>query len=247
MGLATLLLALLLPGLCSSLSDFTSSRTTFYGSPECQGNPHGACGYGEFGKVMNGGDVGAVGKLYRGGSGCGACYQIKCTHPELCKEEGVGIVVTDHGYSGDADFVLSAQGFAKLSRPNMAPQLMAYGGIDIQYRRVPCKYPGYNLTIKIKEQSSYPHYLAFVFIHQGGQKDILAVEVWQEDCKQWRPMRRAYGGVFDVENPPEGPLPLRLQVRGEDGGEQSSWVQLNNVIPADWKAGAAYDTAVQLS
>lgn len=36
----------------------------------------GACGFGEFGRNINGGGVGAVSKLYRNGTGCGACYQV---------------------------------------------------------------------------------------------------------------------------------------------------------------------------
>jgi len=36
----------------------------------------GACGYGFFGRNLNGGDVAAVAQLYRNGTGCGACYKV---------------------------------------------------------------------------------------------------------------------------------------------------------------------------
>lgn len=57
-------------------------------------------------------------------------------------------------------------------------------------------------------------------------------------------MRRAYGIVFDMANPPAGSINLRFQVRGSAG---YTWVQTNNVIPSYWKAGAVYDSNIQLT
>lgn len=66
----------------------------------------------------------------------------------------------------------------------------------------------------------------------------------QEDCKEWRAMRRAYGTVFDMTDPPVGALTLRYQaiVYGYEDSKFS--VQLNNVIASDWKAGYIYDTGI---
>lgn len=41
--------------------------------------PHagGACGYGEFGRDINDGEVSGVSsRLWKSGAGCGACYQV---------------------------------------------------------------------------------------------------------------------------------------------------------------------------
>ncbi|XXG43742.1 hypothetical protein AAC387_Pa01g3711 [Persea americana] len=92
-----------------SQDPFICSRATDYGSPDCLGTPRGACGYREFGKTINGGDVGAVCRLYRNGTRCGACYQVR-----------------------------------------------------------------------------FPNYLAFIILYQSGQRDIVAVDLWQEDCREWR-------------------------------------------------------------
>ena len=37
----------------------------------------GACGFREFGRTVNDGSVAGVSRLFRNGTGCGACYQVK--------------------------------------------------------------------------------------------------------------------------------------------------------------------------
>jgi hypothetical protein len=64
----------------------------------------------------------------------------------------------------------------------------------------------------------------------------------QEDCQEWRPMRRVFGTVFDAENPPRGPIKLRFQVSGSAG---LYWVESKSVISSDWEAGAVYDSQIQ--
>ena len=65
----------------------------------------------------------------------------------------------------------------------------------------------------------------------------------QEDRQQWKGMRRAYGGVWDMVSPPKGALTLRVLASDNDG---QKWFQMRNVIPADWKAGVPYDSAFEL-
>ncbi|CBI38517.3 expansin-like B1 [Vitis vinifera] len=233
----------LLPLLCKCEDTFTYSRATYYGSPDCLGTPTGACGFGEYGRSVNGGNVGAVSRLYRNGTGCGACYQVRCKVPNLCADNGMKVVVTDHGEGDYTDFILSPRGFSMLARPNMAADLFAYGVVGIEYRRVPCQYPGSNIFFKVHEHSRFPDYLAIVMLYQAGLSDITAVDIWQEDCQEWKGMRKSYGAVWDMANPPKGPVGLRFQVSGRGG---QKWVQLMNVIPSDWKAGVAYDSAFQL-
>ncbi|KAL5973795.1 hypothetical protein ACLOJK_030452 [Asimina triloba] len=238
-----LFLLALLPALCSAYHTFTPSRAAYYGSKDGLGTASGACGYGEFGRKVYGGNVAAVSKLFKGGVGCGACYQVRCTNPKLCKKDGVEIMVTDSGAGDNTAFILSTHGFSSMAYENKAKQLMAYGVVDIEYRRVPCKFPGHNLMVKVHEYSRFSEYLSIVFIFQAGQKDILAVELWQEDYKKWAAMRRSFGGVWDMPTPPKGPLKLRF-LASEDG--KKKWVELKNVIPRMWKPGTAYDSGIQL-
>ncbi|CAA2972415.1 expansin-like B1 [Olea europaea subsp. europaea] len=238
-------LLLLSAAVCHGQDAFVRSRATYYGSPKCLATLTGACGFGEYGTFVNNGEITGVSRLYRNGTGCGACYQVRCRIPTHCSDEGAKVVVTDYGEGDHTDFILSTRAYAKLARSNMAAELFAYGVVDIEFKRIPCRY-GYNLFLKAHEHSKYPQYLAVVPLYKEGMYDIIAVEIWLEDCKEWRPMRRVFGTVFDHQNPPLGPLNFRLQVVAE-GNAEVKWVQLNSAIPSDWKAGIAYDTDFQLN
>ncbi|GMP55249.1 hypothetical protein CsSME_00020118 [Camellia sinensis var. sinensis] len=223
----------LLPLVCYSQDAYVCSGATYYGSPDCLGTPTEACGFGEYGRTVYDGGMSGVSRLYRNGTGCGACYQVRCEVPQLCTEDGVRVVVTDYGEGDKTDFILSTRAYSRLARPNAALDLFAYG-----------VYPGYNLMVKVHEHSRFPKYLALVMLYQAGQNDITAAEVWQADCQQWRGMRKAYGAVWNMANPPAGALNFRVQVSGSAG---LKWVQLSSVIPSEWKAGAVYDTTIQLT
>ncbi|KAJ6706074.1 EXPANSIN-LIKE B1 [Salix purpurea] len=242
-GCSLLCFISLLPAISYS-QDYTYSRAAYYGSPDCLGTPTGACGFGEYGRTVNDANVAGVSRLYKNGTGCGGCYQVRCKAPNLCSDEGVNVVVTDYGEGDKTDFILSPRAYARMARPNMASELFAYGVVDIEFRRTPCHYHGYNLMFKVHEHSKFPDYLAITLLYQAGQNEILAVELWQEDCKEWRGMRRAYGAVWDMPNPPKGAISLKIHVSGSAG---VTWVQAANAIPSDWKAGIAYDSAIQLS
>ncbi|KAJ9707028.1 hypothetical protein PVL29_002146 [Vitis rotundifolia] len=233
----------LLPVLCKGENTFTYSLATYYGSADGLGTPTGACGFGEYGRSVNGGNVAAVSRLYRDGTGCGACYQVRCNMPNLCADDGIEVVVTDQGGGDNTAFILSKRGFSMLALPNRAADLIPYGMVGIEYRRVPCHYPDSNIFFKVHEHSRFPDYLAIVILYQAGLSDITSVNIWKEDSQAWRCMGNSHGAVWDMSNPPKGPVSLRLQV-SRGGGQK--WVQLMNVIPGDWKAGVAYDSLFQL-
>ncbi|KAF3448246.1 hypothetical protein FNV43_RR08959 [Rhamnella rubrinervis] len=235
------LLVLLFPLLCTSnpKDTFIRSRAAYYGSPDCSRTPEGACGFGEYGRTVNQGNVAGVAGLYRNGSGCGACYQVRCTNQQYCSDDGVNIVATDYGEGDGTDFILSRRAYSKLARPNLAFKLFACSAVDVQYKRISCRYSGNNLMYKVNEHSRYPSYLSILILYAGGQNDITA-----EDSKQWKPMSREFGAVWDMENPPKGSIHLKLQLSGSAG---VNWVQNKNAIPDYWKAGVVYDSTIQLT
>ncbi|KAL5551342.1 hypothetical protein UlMin_001518 [Ulmus minor] len=108
-----------------------------------------------------------------------------------------------------------------------------------RHKKISCQYSGYNIVFKVHEHSKYPNYLAIVVFYVAGQNDITAVELWREA------LRRVYGAVWDMENPPRGSISLRLQATSTEGVTYS--VQSVNAIPNDWKAGATYDSNVQIN
>lgn len=222
------------------------SKAAYYIAPGGLGTPNGACGYGEYGRTINDGCVAVVSpsKLYRDGAGCGACYQVRCKAAE-CNEEGVTVVVTDQGGGPDTDFILSAPAFTKMAQPGCEKQLMVYGKVDIEYQRVPCKYPGKTLMLKVTELSRYDYYLCLEFLYQSGTSDITAVEILEEETLSWRPCQRAYGAVWDLSNPPKGALTVRFFLAGSTT-VKARWVLVPTVIPVVWQPGVAYDTSIIL-
>jgi hypothetical protein len=55
--------------------------------------------------------------------------------------------------------------------------------------RVPCEYEHRNLSVRVEERSRAPNELAVRFLYQGGQTDIVAVDVAQvkKKSKQFTP------------------------------------------------------------
>ncbi|KAJ9130544.1 hypothetical protein P3X46_034386 [Hevea brasiliensis] len=242
---ATLLFLQTLAEAATCSDCFIHSRAAYYPNSDEQGTDRGQCGFGSFGATINGGDVSAASNLYRDGVGCGACYQVRCTNSNYCTDKGVTIVITDHGSSDNTDFILSRRAFGHMAQTkDAAAPLLSLGIVDIEYRRVSCSYPNKNITIKIDENSNYPHYLAFVIWYQQGKRDITAVQLCETQNFVCKLLDRSYGAVWTTTSPPSGPLSLRMLFSGEDGDE--TWVVPVNNIPHDWKAGETYDTGVQV-
>ncbi|KAI9089199.1 hypothetical protein K1719_029478 [Acacia pycnantha] len=234
---------MLLPAALCYSQGFTPSRAAYYATSDVYGTPSGACGYEYYGRSVNNGKVAAVAGLWRNGAGCGACYQVRCKNSRLCSEYGTMVVATDYGAGDRTDFIMSPNAFKDLGRnPSASAELKKYGVVDIEYRRVPCTNEGYNVRIKIHESSNYPNYLAIVILYVPGMNDVTAVEIYDNERHEWKPMRRAYGAVFDIVGAPSGPLTLRLQFSGRNGWVQSS----KSAIPGDWKIGASYDSQVHV-
>nr|GMD76328.1 expansin-like B1 [Ipomoea batatas] len=206
----------------------------------------GACGYGEYGRTTNDGQVCAVStRLFKNGAGCGACYQVRCKSSGLCGEVGEKVMATDYVEGQETDFILSYRAYTGLAKqPRMAEFLREKGAVDVEFRRVSCNSAA-KLRVKIHDNSQYPHYLSILLTNQGGATDIFAVEIYEEENYEWISMRRAFGAVWDLANPPSGELKARFLV---SSSAAAKWVESEKaIIPAEWKAGLTIETNIKLN
>ncbi|KAH6768667.1 expansin-like A1 [Perilla frutescens var. frutescens] len=205
----------------------------------------GACGYGSLAIGFNDGRIAAAApSIFKDGAACGACFQIRCKNEKICSKEGIRTIATDRNHDNTTDFVLSSRAFMGMANKGMEQQLLKLGIADVEYKRVPCDYKSKNLAVRVEESSQKPHYLAIKLLYQGGQTEIVAVDVAQVGSSNWGFMSRNHGAIWDTSRVPEGALQLRFVVTaGYDG--KMYWAK--SVLPAAWINGHIYDAGIQIT
>ncbi|KAG7539737.1 Expansin/pollen allergen DPBB domain [Arabidopsis thaliana x Arabidopsis arenosa] len=207
----------------------------------------GACAYGSMATGFFAGHIAAaLPSIYKDGSGCGACFQVRCTNPRLCSSKGTTVMVTDLNKSNQTDLILSSRAFRAMAKPVVGSDrgLLKQGLVDIEYRRVPCDYGNKKMNVRVEESSINPNYLAIKLLYQGGQTEVVAIDIAQVGSSHWSYMTRSHGAVWVTDKVPTGALQFRFVVTaGYDG--KMVWSQ--RVLPANWEAGKTYDAGVQIT
>ncbi|KAK1618656.1 hypothetical protein QYE76_024173 [Lolium multiflorum] len=229
-----------------SSGGWLAAGATYYGNPNGDGGEGGACGYqGAVGQRPFSSMIAAGSTpLFLKGLGCGACYDVMCSSNKACSGKPVTVVITDLSpgnlYPGEpAHFDMSGTALGAMAKPGKADQLRAGGVIRVQYKRVPCKYPGVKITFRV-DQGSNPFYFKTLIEFEDDDGDLKAVALKQAGSTSWTPMRQDWGALWRLNNGQRlrGPFSLRLT---SDSGRK---LIAKNVIPLNWKAGATYRSLV---
>ncbi|XP_026400330.1 expansin-B15-like [Papaver somniferum] len=229
-------------------SGFLSAGATWYGGPNGAGSDGGACGYrSDVGKPPFSSMISAGGpSLFRSGKGCGNCYQVKCTSHSSCSGKPVTVVITDECpgcVSQSTHFDLSGTAFGAMGLSGQAQQLRNAGVLQIQYKRVACKYPGTNIVFKV-DAGSNPNYFASLVEYQTGQGDIASIDLQEISVSSnWRPMQRSWGAVWKLDSGTALKAPFSLRLKSGNG----ETIIAKNVIPAGWRAGVTYRSNVNFN
>ncbi|PVH47844.1 hypothetical protein PAHAL_4G163500 [Panicum hallii] len=224
----------------------SGAGATYYGAPNGDGGEGGACGYQTavgkqpFDSMIAAGST----PLYRGGEGCGACYEVKCTTNAACSGHPVTIVITDQSPGGlfpgeVAHFDMSGTALGAMAKPGMADKLRAGGVLRIQYRRVQCKYPGVNVAFKV-DQGANPFYFDVLVEFEDDDGDLSAVELMEAGSRAWTPMAHNWGATWRLNNGRRLNAPFGLRLTSDSGRV----LVVSNAIPAGWKPGTTYRSLV---
>ncbi|XP_062189797.1 expansin-B11-like [Phragmites australis] len=224
----------------------SGAGATYYGAPNGDGSDGGACGYQTaVGKQPFDSMIAAGSSpLYRGGEGCGACYEVKCTSHPACSGQPATIVITDQSPGGlfpgeVAHFDMSGTSMGAMAKPGMADKLRAGGVLRIQYRRVPCKYSGVNIAFKV-DQGANPFYFDVLIEFEDDDGDLSAVELMEAGSGVWTPMAHNWGAMWRLNNGRKLNAPFGLRLTSDSGRV----LVASNAIPAGWKAGKTYRSLV---
>ncbi|CAM0877568.1 unnamed protein product [Alopecurus aequalis] len=231
------------------------ARATWYGAPTGAGAPDngGACGFkgvdkAPFSSMTSCGNE----PIFKDGKGCGSCYQIRCVakaHP-ACSGVPETVIITDMNYYPVAryHFDLSGTAFGAMAKPGHNDQLRHAGIIDMEFKRVPCLYPGLTVTFRMHHDSN-ANFLAILVEYEDGDGDVVQVDIMESRRGDGRPtgvwmhMKEDWGSIWRVDRYPPFQGPFSLRITNESG----KTLIANQVIPAHWKPETPYRSIVQFN
>uniref|UniRef100_A0A0E0BDF0 Expansin-like EG45 domain-containing protein n=1 Tax=Oryza glumipatula TaxID=40148 RepID=A0A0E0BDF0_9ORYZ len=222
------------------------ARATWYGQPYGSGpaDNGGACGIKNvnlppYNGMISCGNV----PIFKDGRGCGSCYEVKCEQPAACSKQPVTVFITDMNYEPISayHFDFSGKAFGAMACPGKETELRKAGIIDMQFRRVRCKYPsGQKVTFHV-EKGSNPNYLAVLVKFVADDGDVIQMDLQEAGLPAWRPMKLSWGAIWRMDTATPLKAPFSIRVTTESGKSLIA----KDVIPVNWMPDAVYVSNVQ--
>ncbi|TYH38524.1 hypothetical protein ES332_D12G115600v1 [Gossypium tomentosum] len=154
--------------------------------------------------------------IFKSGIGCEACYEVKCSTNSACSGNPVTVVITDECpgcVSESVHFDLSGTSIGAVEKSGLADLLRNAGILQVQYKKVDCKYPGTTIAFHV-DPGSNPNYFATLIEYTNGDGDLASVDLKQAlDTDGWQPMQQSWGAVWKLDSTGSTLLPpfsLRL-------------------------------------
>jgi hypothetical protein len=162
-------------------------------------------------------------------------------HP-ACSGVPQTVVITDMNYYPVAKyhFDLSGTAFGAMANPGLNDKLRHAGIIDMQFRRVPCNFPGLTINFVVQHGSN-PMYLAVLVEFEDKDGDVVQVDIMQHNSGYWEPMHESWGSIWriDPNRPLQGPYSLRIT------NESGRKLVAKNIIPANYIPDTNYRSYIQ--
>ncbi|EAZ16939.1 hypothetical protein OsJ_32420 [Oryza sativa Japonica Group] len=169
---------------------------------------------------------------------------IRCVNHPACSGNPETVIITDMNYYpvSKYHFDLSGTAFGAMAKPGQNDQLRHAGIIDIQFKRVPCNFPGLKVTFHVEEGSN-PVYFAVLVEYEDGDGDVVQVDLMEANSQSWTPMRESWGSIWRLDSNHRLTAPFSLRITNESGKQ----LVASQVIPANWAPMAVYRSFVQYS
>ncbi|KAI4973068.1 hypothetical protein ZWY2020_016912 [Hordeum vulgare] len=229
------------PSSSAAYGGWLPAGATYDGNPNGDGGEGGACGYQTavghrpFSSMIAAGSS----PLFMKGKGCGACYDVKCSSNSACSGKPVTVVITDLSpgnlYPGEpCHFDMSGTALGAMAKPGMADKLRRR-----RHQNAVQEYPGVNIAFRV-DQGSNPFYFKTLIEFEDDDGDLKAVALKEAGSGAWTQMTQDWGALWRLNNGNRLRAPFSLRLTSDSGRK----LVVNNVIPANWKAGATYRSLV---
>ncbi|KAF0932816.1 hypothetical protein E2562_012148 [Oryza meyeriana var. granulata] len=176
--------------------------------------------------------------IFEDGKGCGSFFEVKCSKPEACSDKPVVVHITDMNAEPIVTyhFDLSSLAFGTMAKEGMEEELRKANIINIQFRRVHCKYPADTKISFHVEKGSNPNYFVLLVKYVAGDGDIVEVDLKEKGSEEWKALKESWGAIWwlDTPKPLKGPFSIRLTT------EFGVKLVADDIIPSDWKPNAFY-------